>query len=100
MQTIFRNPLADPSVLGISAGASLGFALVVMGSSALGLSFLGNQFSMVLAALAGSMLVLMLVMAVSMRFVTLSYFDSGNDVWLCRFGSNQHSAVFSSEVYH
>lgn len=67
MQTIFRNPLADPSVLGISAGASLGVALVVMGSSALGLSFLGNQFSMVLAALAGSMLVLMLVMAVSMR---------------------------------
>ncbi|HOW21796.1 MAG TPA: iron ABC transporter permease [Tenuifilaceae bacterium] len=67
MQTIFRNPLADPSVLGISAGASLGVALVVMGSSALGLSFLGNQFSMVLAALAGSMLVLMLVMAVSVR---------------------------------
>ena len=31
MQTLFRNPLADPFILGISAGASLGVALVVLG---------------------------------------------------------------------
>ncbi len=32
MQTLFRNPLADPFALGISAGASLGVAIVVLGS--------------------------------------------------------------------
>ena len=33
MQTLFRNPLAGPFVLGISSGASLGVALVIMGAS-------------------------------------------------------------------
>lgn len=33
MQTLFRNPLADPYVLGISSGASLGVALVVLGTA-------------------------------------------------------------------
>jgi iron complex transport system permease protein len=34
MQTLFRNPLADPFILGISAGASLGVALVVLSTGA------------------------------------------------------------------
>ena len=36
MQTVFRNPLAGPSVLGVSNGASLGVAFVVLLSSSLG----------------------------------------------------------------
>ena len=36
MQTVFRNPLADPSVLGVSSGASLGVAMVVLLSGAVG----------------------------------------------------------------
>lgn len=67
MQTIFRNPLAGPYVLGISSGASLGVALVVLGSSALGLGFWVGQLGVVLAAMMGAMLVLLLILAVSMR---------------------------------
>ena len=36
MQTVFRNPLAGPSVLGISSGASLGVACVVLLSGSIG----------------------------------------------------------------
>lgn len=67
MQTVFRNPLAGPYVLGISSGASLGVALVVLGSSALGLGFWVGQLGVVLAAMMGAMLVLLLILAVSMR---------------------------------
>jgi len=67
MQTVFRNPLAGPYVLGISSGASLGVALVLMGFSAFGLSFWGSQVGTVVAALVGSLLVLMLILAVSVR---------------------------------
>ncbi|MDI3527283.1 MAG: cobalamin transport system permease protein [Tenuifilum sp.] len=67
MQTIFRNPLAGPYVLGISSGASLGVAIVLMGASAFGISFLGGQISVVFAALAGSFLVLLLILSVSLR---------------------------------
>ena len=38
MQTLFRNPVADPYVLGISSGASLGVAIFILGASAFGLS--------------------------------------------------------------
>lgn len=73
MQTLFRNPLADPFVLGISSGASLGVALVVLvagvaGGSALlaGVSLVGDV-SLALASIVGSALVLLLVMAVARR---------------------------------
>ena len=71
MQTLFRNPLADPFVLGISSGASLGVALVVMavGGVASGafLSRLGlvGDLSVVLAAAAGAAVVFTLVMLVA-----------------------------------
>ena len=42
MQTLFRNPLADPSILGVTAGASLGVAVLVLGANATGLSLLQN----------------------------------------------------------
>lgn len=73
MQTLFRNPLADPFVLGISSGASLGVALVVLaagvagGSSLLaGVSLVGDV-SLAVASITGSALVLLLVMAVARR---------------------------------
>jgi len=70
MQTIFRNPLAGPYVLGISAGASLGVAIMVLGVSsvtAFNLTGLVNSFSLAGAAIIGAMLVLLMVLAVSVR---------------------------------
>jgi len=70
MQTIFRNPLAGPYVLGISSGASLGVALVVLGLSPFitenSFSFIGNT-SIVSAAILGSCAVLFLILLVSLR---------------------------------
>jgi iron complex transport system permease protein len=68
MQTLFRNPLAGPYVLGISSGASLGVAILILGSSILGgsLSVLGqSQLLISIAASLGSFLVLSAVMIVS-----------------------------------
>ncbi len=70
MQTLFRNPLAGPFVLGITSGASLGVALVIMGSSILSGFFaalLISKWSIVIAASLGSFLVLLAVMIVSTR---------------------------------
>ncbi len=70
MQTLFRNPLAGPFVLGITSGASLGVALVTMGSSLFGGIFLGvlaSKWSIVIAATLGSFLVLLTVMLTSIR---------------------------------
>jgi len=70
MQTLFRNPLAGPFVLGISSGASLGVALLILGSvsGSMGLSgFLVSKWGLVLAASLGSVLVLFAVMLVSIR---------------------------------
>ncbi len=67
MQTVFRNPLAGPYILGISSGASLGVAIVLMGASAFGWTFLGSKVGVVLAALVGSFFVLMLILSVSLR---------------------------------
>lgn len=70
MQTLFRNPLAGPFVLGISSGASLGVALVILGSGFLGglfVDMLTNKWSIVIAASLGSFLVLLSVLAVSSK---------------------------------
>lgn len=70
MQTIFRNPLAGPYVLGISSGASLGVALLLMGASSFTtfrLTGLLTSFSLAGAAIIGSMLVLLVVLSVSVR---------------------------------
>lgn len=70
MQTLFRNPLAGPFVLGLSSGASLGVAFLILGAGAFG-GFLGNamvsQWSLVIAAGLGSFLVLLAVLAVTFR---------------------------------
>ena len=69
MQTLFRNPLAGPYVLGISSGAGLGVALFLLGAPLLGIS--GHSFVQSLgiagAAWLGAALVLLIVMAVSRR---------------------------------
>lgn len=70
MQTLFRNPLAGPFVLGISSGASLGVALVILGSGFFGGVFntlLISKWSVVIAASLGSFLVLLAVMVVSSK---------------------------------
>ena len=70
MQTLFRNPLAGPFVLGISSGASLGVALIIMGASLFGgaASFLvASKWSLVIAASFGSFLVLLAVILVAVR---------------------------------
>ena len=70
MQTVFRNPLAGPSVLGISNGAALGVAFVVLLSGRVGgvvlsrLGYLGDA-AMSIAAIAGALAVLMLIVWIS-----------------------------------
>lgn len=71
MQTLFRNPMAGPFILGISSGGGLGVALVIF----LGLSFGGflnlsgmtRSWAFVIASAAGSVLVLLIVLAASYR---------------------------------
>ena len=70
MQTLFRNPLAGPFVLGISSGASLGAALLIMGASLFsGLFSFGivNDVSLAVASSIGSFLVLLVVVVVAYR---------------------------------
>ncbi|MEG1700930.1 MAG: iron ABC transporter permease [Alistipes sp.] len=69
MQTLFRNPLAGPYVLGISSGAGLGVALFLLGAPLLGIA--GHSFIQSLgiagAAWLGAALVLLIIMSVSRR---------------------------------
>ena len=64
MQTLFRNPLAGPYVLGISSGASFGAALVVLGAGATGLV---ATWSLALAAWVGAGFVMLLLLFISQR---------------------------------
>lgn len=70
MQTVFRNPLAGPDVLGVTAGASLGVAMVVLGFGDFfllhNMNHLGS-WTQIIAAWAGAGLVLLLIMVVAMR---------------------------------
>ena len=72
MQTVFRNPLAGPSVLGISSGASLGVACVVLLSGSIGgvaLSKLGviGEVTITLSAIIGSLLIMALIAFVAQK---------------------------------
>lgn len=72
MQTVFHNPLAGPSVLGISSGASMGVAFVVLLSGSLGgvalskLGFMG-EIALTIAAIAGSLSIMALIVFVSQK---------------------------------
>lgn len=72
MQVVFHNPLAGPSVLGISNGASLGVAFVVLLSGSIGgvaLSRMGyvGDAAISLAAIGGALMVMALIMAAARR---------------------------------
>lgn len=67
MQTFFRNPLAGPFVLGISSGASLGVALLVMAGSFFGSLLAFGQWAIIIASLVGSAGVLILVIGASTK---------------------------------
>ncbi len=67
MQTLFRNPLAGPFILGINSGASLGVGLLVLGGSAIGWNFGESYAAMIIASMVGSAGILLLVMAFSFR---------------------------------
>lgn len=72
MQTVFHNPLAGPSVLGVSSAASLGVAFVVLLSGSLGTRVLapfgvvGNT-ALVLAAIVGALAVMTLIVWLSQK---------------------------------
>ena len=72
MQTVFRNPLAGPSVLGISSGASLGVAFVVLLSGSIGgialsrLGFMG-EIALTMAAIIGALSIMALIVYVSQK---------------------------------
>ena len=70
MQTLFRNPLAGPYVLGLSSGASLGVAIMIMGAGLIGgtaATFLISNWSLVIASSIGSLLVLLAVLMASAK---------------------------------
>ena len=66
MQTMFHNPLAGPDVLGVTSGASLGVALLTLGTTALPLWML-TGWGQVAAAVIGAVGVLLLIIVVSIK---------------------------------
>ena len=73
MQTLFRNPLAGPSVLGITAGASFGVALVMLSSGGAASVYaiqqleIGGSWLIVIASAKGAGLVMSLILLISIR---------------------------------
>lgn len=70
LQTVFRNPLAGPSILGITSGASLGVALVLLlfgGVISIGAETIGGNLAATAGALAGSFIVMSLLIGLSAR---------------------------------
>ncbi|MGC9331958.1 MAG: FecCD family ABC transporter permease [Bacteroidales bacterium] len=70
MQTLFRNPLAGPYILGISSGASLGVALLVLGAGIAGTSIKTSEWDnlwTVIAGAAGAGMIMLIVSLISMR---------------------------------
>jgi len=110
MQTLFRNPLADPYVLGINAGASLGVALVVLGSGILGqsvaLADLGatGDASIALGATVGAAVVFLIVVAVARKVqsnmtllilgLMFGYVTSSAVTILLHFSAHEHLQAF------
>jgi iron complex transport system permease protein len=66
MQTLFRNPLAGPDVLGLSSGASLAVAMVVMVGGT-GAALFSHSFTLVLAASIGCAAMFLMVLAIAHR---------------------------------
>jgi len=71
MQTLFRNPLADPFILGINAGASLGVALSILAGMWLGIILtqagIAGSWILTISATSGALIVMLIVLTVSAR---------------------------------
>ena len=74
MQTLFRNPLADPSILGISSGASLGVAIVVL--------LTGKLSGMAVSAMPGWSTVGVTIAAFAGAFLDLQHFQKNGEDWV------------------
>ena len=66
MQTLFRNPLAGPFVLGISSGASLGVAMIILMGSIISVAVLSSKVSILLAAGSGAAAILIVIIFIIM----------------------------------
>ncbi len=67
LQTLFENPLAGPYILGISSGASLGIAILLLGLSFIGISVIPGGFSLAFAGIIGAALVLLIILVISLK---------------------------------
>ena len=68
LQTLFRNPLAGPSILGIDAGANLGVALVMLslsGTITLGSLSVSGYLLVIVAAMLGALCIMLLLLLLS-----------------------------------
>lgn len=71
MQTLFRNPLAGPSVLGITAGASLGVALIMLSAGSITSLYtiqelgINGSWLIIIASSVGAALIMMIIVAIS-----------------------------------
>ena len=70
MQTLFRNPLAESSILGVSSGASLGVALVTLVAGKQILSYMGGNMVILSAAFVGAMMILIIIALLAQRVST------------------------------
>lgn len=72
MQTLFKNPLAGPDVLGVNAGASLGVSIITLLAGGMGGWLTGfGSWGLILAAISGAVAVLLLVLIVSVKIPDL-----------------------------
>ncbi len=109
LQTLFRNPLAGPWALGLTAGAQLGVALVVTTAAVVGSRFLENfvilgNLSIVAGAMLGCILVLLLIVAIA-RYVStitllifglmLGYLAKGLISVILHFTNQSQSKIFA-----
>ncbi|MEM9647147.1 MAG: iron ABC transporter permease [Bacteroidota bacterium] len=109
LQTMFRNPLAGPWALGLTAGAQLGVALVVTSAAVVGSSFLEkfeilSNLGIVAGAMLGCLLVLLLMVSIA-RYVStitllilglmLGYFAQGLISAILHFTNQSQAKVFA-----
>ena len=67
LQTLFKNPLAGPYIFGISSGASLGVAFLLLGLGFLGFTTIPGSFSIAIAGISGASLILLIILLISLK---------------------------------
>ena len=67
MQTYFRNPVAGPDILGVSAGASLFVAIVMLSAGTIFSVAAYNSYTIIIAAILGSAIMLLIILAVAYK---------------------------------